>query len=108
MRALFICSHNIMRSATAEAVFADYPGLQVDSAGTESDAKTRVSADAVEWADIIFVMETFHLERLQKMFAKLLRDKHVVVLDVPDEYDFMDPELIELLKREVEPHLGDF
>jgi predicted protein tyrosine phosphatase len=107
MRALFICSHNIMRSATAEAVFTDYPGLQVDSAGTEADARTRVSADAIEWADTIFVMETFHLERLQQMFPTLLRDKQVVVLDIPDEFDYMDPELVEVLKREVEPHLAD-
>jgi predicted protein tyrosine phosphatase len=107
MRALFICSHNVMRSPTAEALFAEYPGVQADSAGTEADAERRVSADAIEWADTIFVMEPFHRDRLQNKFPRELSGKHVVVLDIPDEYDYMDPELIEVLKREVEPHLGD-
>ncbi len=105
MRALFICSHNVARSATAAAMFGAYPGVQVDSAGTEADAVKHVSADAVKWADTIFVMEPFHRNRLQSLFPQQLQDKHVVVLDIPDEYDFMDPELIEVLKREVEPHL---
>jgi predicted protein tyrosine phosphatase len=95
----------MMRSPTAEAVFADYPCVETDSAGTAPDAETRVSADAVEWADVIFVMEPVHRRRLQGMFPKQLRDKRLVVLDISDEYGFMDPELVEVLKRRVEPHL---
>jgi predicted protein tyrosine phosphatase len=105
MRALFICSRNMMRSPTAEAVFAGYTDVETDSAGTAPDAETRVSADAVEWADAIFVMEPVHRRRLKSMFPQQLRDKRIVVLDIPDKYDFMDPELVEVLKRKVEPHL---
>ena len=56
-RFLFICSRNQLRSPTAEQLFSTHPGLEVASAGTSPDAVTPLSAEAVEWADTIFVME---------------------------------------------------
>jgi predicted protein tyrosine phosphatase len=105
MNVLFICSANVLRSPTAEAVFAGYPGVETDSAGTATDAEMPVSADAIEWADIIFVMEDVHKRRLQRMFS--LKDKRLIVLGIPDDYEYMDPKLVEILKRKVEPFLRD-
>ena len=59
-RALFLCSRNRLRSPTAEAVFAAWPGVETDSAGLAPDADTRLSAEQLEWADIVFVMERAH------------------------------------------------
>jgi predicted protein tyrosine phosphatase len=105
MNILFVCSQNRLRSPTAEAVFADYPGVEASSAGTNTDADNPVSLDQIEWADIIFVMEDTHRRRLKEMFSKVLKTKKVVVLGIPDRYSYMNPELVQLLKLRVCPHL---
>jgi predicted protein tyrosine phosphatase len=104
-RLLFLCSRNRLRSPTAEAVFADYPGVEVDSAGLSPDADLRLSAEQVEWADLILVMEDVHRQRLNKAFGSLLAGKRVVVLGIPDEFDYMDPVLVEMLKLRCAPYL---
>jgi predicted protein tyrosine phosphatase len=105
MNLLFVCSRNRLRSPTAEAVFAEVTGHAVLSAGTSNDAETVVSADLVEWADIIFAMEGVHRRRLNQRFAPLLRTKRIIVLGIADEYDYMDPRLIEILKEKVFQHI---
>jgi len=65
---LFICSRNKLRSPTAEAVFSEYAELEVESAGLDRNAEVRVSTEAIEWADIIFVMEKSHKSKLSKKF----------------------------------------
>ncbi|HLO89099.1 MAG TPA: low molecular weight protein tyrosine phosphatase family protein [Nostocaceae cyanobacterium] len=105
---LFICSQNKLRSPTAEAVFSEYPDLEVESAGLNRDAEVPVSTEAIEWADIIFVMEKSHKNKLSKKFQAFLKNKRVICLDIPDEYDYMELTLIELLKQKVLPLLGKF
>ncbi|HLP91572.1 MAG TPA: low molecular weight protein tyrosine phosphatase family protein [Nostocaceae cyanobacterium] len=105
---LFICSQNKLRSPTAEAVFSEYPGLEVDSAGLDRNAEVPVSTEALEWADMIFVMEKTHKRKLSQKFQSFLKGKRVICLDIPDEYDYMDGVLIELLKQKVLPLLGTF
>ena len=105
MKLLFICSANALRSPTAEAVFSRYNGIEAASAGIHADAETPVSADLVEWADVVVAMEQHHAQFLQKHFGYLLRRKRVAVLGIPDRYEYMDPELIQILKDRVEPQL---
>jgi predicted protein tyrosine phosphatase len=105
MRLLFICSRNRLRSPTAEATFSQVPGIETMSAGMNHDAPTPVSGDLIEWADLICVMEPAHQARLAKRFSPLLGDKRVVVLGIPDEYGYMDPDPISLLKNRVLPLL---
>ena len=105
MNILFICSRNIWRSATAEAIYKNSQDHQVKSAGTEPSAKTKVSAKSITWADIIFVMEKKHKQRLKDKFPHEIANKNVVILDIDDEYEYMDPELIDMIKLPVEPYL---
>ena len=104
-RLLFLCSRNRLRSPTSAEVFADEPGLEVDSAGLSPDAVVPVTPEQIEWADLIFVMESSHRRRLNERFAQHLRGKRVVVLNIPDDYAFMDPALVELLQNKVRRHL---
>jgi predicted protein tyrosine phosphatase len=99
--ALFICSQNKLRSPTAEAVFASWPGVETDSAGTNNDAETPLTPEQIDWADIIFVMEKTHRNKVSKKFRKHLNGKRVVCLDIPDDYDYMQPELVKLLEAKV-------
>ncbi len=105
MNLLFVCSENRLRSPTGEAVFCEYEGINAIGAGTNSDAETPVSGDLIEWADIIFVMEKSHRNKVSKKFKPLLKDKRLICLDIPDNYDCMDPMLIRLLKSRVAKHV---
>ena len=104
--ALFVCSQNKLRSPTAEAVFAKWPGIETDSAGTNNDADTPLTPEQIAWADIIFVMEKTHRNKIAKRFRQHLKSKRLVCLDIPDQYDFMQPELVKLLKVKVGRFLG--
>ncbi|RDD81033.1 phosphotyrosine protein phosphatase [Dyella tabacisoli] len=104
-RVLFLCSRNRLRSPTAEQVFGAWPNLEVDSAGLADDAATPLSAEQLDWADLVVVMEAVHRRRLQSRYRARLKHKQVVCLDIPDRYDFMQPELIELLLRKAGPLL---
>jgi len=106
IRALFICTQNRLRSPTAEQVFSSWPGVETDSAGLGNDADLPLSVEQIEWATTIFVMEKAHRNRLSAKFKPHLRDKKVICLDIPDDYEFMQPELIRLLTVKVGPFLS--
>jgi predicted protein tyrosine phosphatase len=104
---LFVCSRNRLRSPTAEAVFSRRADLEVASAGTNHDAETPLTQDLVEWADVIFVMEKSHKAKVQRRFRTSLKGRRVVCLDIPDNYQFMDPELVRILEMKLARHLPD-
>ena len=105
MHLLFLCSKNKLRSPTAESIFADHPGVEVDSAGLSRDAEIRLADEQLHWADLIFVMEKIHLTKLNQKYRHALRGKKVIVLGIPDNYRFMDEELIAILKKKCSPYL---
>ena len=101
---LFICSRNQWRSPTAEHLFRS-DQYRTRSAGTEPSARVRVNEKHLAWAELIFVMEKRYRQRLQQQFPHLLDGKTVIVLDIPDEYGYMDEELVQLLRLSVGPYL---
>ena len=105
MNILFVCSRNKWRSPTAEAIYKNREGYQIKSAGTEPSAKICVSQKTILWADIIFVMEKKHQQRLFDKFPVEIKNKKIIILDIEDEYKFMDEELIEMIKLSVDPYL---
>lgn len=106
LNVLFVCSRNQWRSPTAEQVWRRHPSLNVRSGGTSPSARHTVSDADIEWADVVVVMEQKHKKRLVAGFGEWLAGKPVYVLDIPDEYRFMDPELVELLTQSVGHHLN--
>jgi len=98
---LFLCSRNQWRSPTAEVIFKNKPGIDVKSAGTEPSARVRVNANHIAWADVILVMEQKHKRRIVEMFREEIGHRKIVVLDIPDNYQFMDPELVEEITSRV-------
>lgn len=106
MNALFICSRNQWRSPTAERVFSVGYGISTRSAGTSKHAKHTISSNDIAWADLIFVMEQKHKQNIKEKFPNQLQHKKVIVLDIPDDYQYMDEELIEILRQTVQPYLS--
>lgn len=103
---LFVCSQNRLRSPTAEQVFSLREDVETASAGLNHDAEVRLSAEWVEWANLIFVMEKTHLSKLRSKFKRQLRgDQRVICLDIPDDYGYMDPVLVQLLISKVSRYL---
>jgi len=105
MNLLFVCSENRLRSPTGEEVFSNYENIKAIGCGTNSDAETTVSGDLIEWANIVFVMEKSHRNKVSKKFKDQLRSKKLVCLDIPDNYERMDPVLVRILTTKVLRHL---
>lgn len=104
-RVLFVCSQNKLRSPTAEQVFSRFAELECESAGTDAAANVPLDPELIAWADVIMVMERAHRNRIIKKFKNHLNGKRLVVLGIPDDYEFMDPALVRILERKVAPLL---
>ena len=98
---LFVCSQNKLRSPTAESIFSGRPTISVRSAGLNNDAEIPISVEDIKWAEYIFVMEQTHKSKVKKRFKPYLTSQKVVCLGIPDNYDYMDPELIKILEKSV-------
>jgi protein-tyrosine phosphatase len=103
---LFVCSRNKWRSRTAEEIYKNNGKFTCRSAGTEPSARIKVTAKMLLWADIIFVMEKKHQQRLSEKYEQELEGKRMVILDIEDNYAYMDSELIELIKSGVEQNIN--
>jgi predicted protein tyrosine phosphatase len=101
---LFVCSRNRLRSLTAEKLFAGSPHYQVRPVGTQPDARIVVTEGHLGWADAIFCMEKSHLNRLRRKFPEALQGKRVVCLHIRDDYELMQPDLLDELRAK----LGDY
>jgi len=102
LKILFVCTVNRMRSATAHRIFETDERFEVKSAGTDPSAACVLSVEHLNWADAIIVMEKVHRNAIRKQFPDIYDKKRIVCLYIPDEYDFMQPELIAILKDKVE------
>ncbi|MCA9169163.1 MAG: hypothetical protein KDB23_15920 [Planctomycetales bacterium] len=102
---LFVCSKNQWRSPTAEAVYRDDRRVSVRSRGTARSARQTIHAVDLAWADLVLVMEDKHRHRLLADFPSETKFLPVEVLHIPDDYQFMDPELIELIRSSSEPFI---
>lgn len=106
IKVLFVCSRNQWRSPTAESIYGKRSLVDARSRGTSRNARRTVTAEDLKWADIVFVMEDKHKKRLQSEYPGEIRYKELHVLDIPDVYKFMDPELIAEITAGVDPILA--
>ena len=102
---LFVCTRNKCRSRTAESIFKNLDGYQIRSAGTSNQSVVRLTPKLISWADRIFVMEPHHKRRIFEMFPDVRETKEIIVLDIPDEFGYMDAELIDHLKDAIDFYL---
>lgn len=105
-KALFVCGKARMRSPTAADLARDKWGIETDFAGLSNDADEKLSLEQVEWAEVIFVMERRQRTRLTSLFSAALAGKKVIVLNVPDRFGYMEPELVTLLEERFTRYFG--
>jgi len=101
---LFVCSGNHHRSPTAMDMFRNHEGFVVKSAGTSFGAPNPISAELVEWADKIFVMEEEHREFIVQQYPEAA--SKITVLGIEDNYFRGDPRLKAILKEKLEPYFN--
>ena len=107
LKILFVCSRNKFRSPTAEKIFGRQPGWSVRSAGTEEGARIKVTAGHLGWPDVIVVMEKRHKERLRQKFPEEFAGKTCRCLFIQDDYQYMEPALIELLQEKMREYFPE-
>ncbi|RZL45988.1 MAG: protein tyrosine phosphatase [Pedobacter sp.] len=105
MNILFVCSRNKWRSLTAETIFQNHPIHDVKSAGTSASARIKINSKMIIWADLIFVMEKRHKQILNENFRDEINGKDLIILDIPDDYQYMDEELISAIETKVSSYL---
>ena len=94
---LFVCTANQQRSPTAEELYRNDRRFNVRSAGTSALAYEQVGAEHLRWADLVVVMEEHHARAIRQRFPSEVRDVRLVVLGIPDMYQYMD----HTLQREI-------
>ncbi|NHM07977.1 protein tyrosine phosphatase [Flavobacterium sp. CYK-4] len=102
---LFVCSRNKWRSLTAETIYKNHPEFIVKSAGTENSARVKINSKLLIWADVIFVMEKHHKEKLILNFPSETKNVEIIILEIADNYKYMDKELIEEIQMSVASYL---
>jgi predicted protein tyrosine phosphatase len=103
-RILFVCGRNKWRSPTAERIYKNDERIEVRSAGMSGKSSHPISDNDVEWADLILVMESGYKSRISGLFRDFSLPK-IENLDIPDEYQYMDEELIEIIENRVEYYI---
>ena len=102
-KVLTVCSAGLLRSATLQNMLIREYGYNVRNCGTvESYALIPISEALIKWADeIVFVNEeNFNHVKHELELLGILWKCHV--LDIPDIYNFNDPELVRICKEQYE------
>ena len=102
LKILFVCTVNRMRSATAHSIYLDDERFEVKSAGTDKTATVVISKEILDWADSVVVMEKHHRNFIQTHFKDIYKTKKIVCLYIPDDYEYMQAELITILRDKFE------
>jgi predicted protein tyrosine phosphatase len=103
---LFVCTANQQRSPTAERLYANDPRFDVRSAGTSALRGREVTREDLQWADLVVVMEERHRHAIERTFPDAASDTRIVVLGIPDVYQYMSMQLQREIRDRFEPVVG--
>jgi predicted protein tyrosine phosphatase len=90
-KVLFVCSAGILRSATGSRMYAHKYNTR--AAGSEHYALVPVSGDLLVWADEIVFVNKENYNSTAEIFDMTEIDPKVKVLNIPDQYPYMDTRL---------------
>lgn len=105
-RWLFVCSAGLLRSPTGAALAIKH-GINARSCGSNFNyALIPCSANLINWADKIVFVSAENLWQLEDNFLGhdfLLNqiEQKKIVLNIPDNFEYMDPELVKMYEEEL-------
>lgn len=102
---LVLCGRNKKRSRTAEFIFKNDPRFNIRSAGLSPKSERKISENDLNWAHLVFVMETEQRAKIWTQYRHL-ELPNIEVLHIPDDYEFMDEELVEMLTDRINNSLS--
>ena len=105
LNVLFLCGKNKVRSKTAAYLYRNDNRMNVRSAGLSPVSPHQLNRNDLEWAEVVMMMEYVHKKRIQKTYREMDLPE-LVVLDIPDEYVYMEEELVEMIKPAVENYFS--
>jgi predicted protein tyrosine phosphatase len=94
------------RSRTAEFIFKNDNRLNIRSAGLSPKSDRKISENDLNWADLVFVMESEQRSKILELYRHLELPK-IEILNISDDYEFMDEELIEMLTDRINNTLSN-
>jgi len=101
---LVVCGRNKKRSRTAEYIFKNDNRFNIRSAGLSPKSDRKISEKDLNWADLVLVMETEQRAKVRELYMNLeLPD--IEILNIPDDYEFMDEELVSILTDRINDSL---
>ena len=105
-KVLFVCTANQQRSPTAERMYSDDPRFEVRSAGTDALLGRGVTAEDLIWANLVVVMEAGHEHKIRMRYPEESQRTEIVVLGIPDVYQYMEQALQREIKERFEAVAG--
>lgn len=97
---LVVCGRNKKRSRTAEHIFKNDNRFNIRSAGLSPKSDRKISENDLNWADLVFVMENGQRAKIWGLYRHLELPE-IEILNIPDEYEFMNEELVEILTERI-------
>jgi predicted protein tyrosine phosphatase len=101
---LVVCGRNKKRSRTAEYIFKNDDRINVRSAGLSPKSDRKISENDLTWSDLVFVMESEQRAKIWKLYQHLELPE-IEILNIADDYEFMDEELVEMLTDKINDKL---
>lgn len=100
-KVLFVCSAGILRSATAARIYAKKYNTR--AAGSAQYALIPITNDLLAWADEIVFVNAENHQAVAHHWDLDSFEKPIKVLNIPDSYEHMHPELIAHFEQQYEP-----
>ena len=97
---LVVCGRNKRRSRTAEFIFKNDSRFNIRTGGLSSKSDRQVTEKDIQWANLIFVMDNGQRNRIGSAYRHL-EIATIEVLNIEDEYEYLDEELIFILKERI-------
>jgi predicted protein tyrosine phosphatase len=85
------------KEAVQQNIFKNDSRFKIRSAGLSPKSERKITENDILWSDLIFVMETNQRNMINEVYGHINIPK-TVSLEIPDDYEYLDEELIALLE----------
>ena len=101
-KVLCVCSAGLLRSPTIAVVLSQEPyNYNTRAAGLSKEyALIPIDDVLLHWADEIVCAESWMSQEIEEMLKALsMEHKDIIALDIPDKYEYRNPELMQLIRE---------